>query len=749
MVFEDLQWADAGLLDFIESTLEWSKDRPILIVTLARPELSERRPTWGTSHRSFTSIRLEPLPPPAMRELVTGYVHGLKEADVERIVLRAEGVPLYAVETVRMLADRGVLEPRAPGYAVVGDVGTLEVPETLLALIAARLDALPSEDRVLLQDASVLGKSFTAGALAAVSGSGAPDALQERLRELVRKEFVMHEVDPRSPERGQYTFQQSLIREVAYSTLPKAERRRRHLAAAHHLETVGDEELASVVATHYVEAYHLSPEGPDAQALAARARDWLGQAADRAQSLGSPEQALGYARQALEITPEGSDRAVALARAAEAAANVGREREAVDLFDEAIAIRRARGEAAEVARLIGRQSQRLIFLNRRQEVIERAEAALADLGSQDEDAAGGLYEATALAYYFHGELELALEHAEKGLAIAERHDLEDVFGRMLVRKANILFSLGRHREGVMLAQGFAAAARRRDDHAEICEALMNLGVLSSEEHPRLALEAFLGAAEAAKRCGRRFEEIMGMANATESAIDVGEFDRADQLLEELAGREIPEVNRPAIAMDRALLAAYRGSSEAAAAELNGIAERIEQSDVMPLKTWYLRTLASTRLLAGDPDGAFESSREALEPDPTGMNAPSSVWAGVHAALWARDADRTRQMITSAQALRGPWITAVRMTAEAGLAAIEGRTEESSEGFVRAFDAWDELELPLDQALCVIDALAVLPPDALPAARMERARATLTELRAAPLLDRLVAAVSAPQAAQIT
>jgi class 3 adenylate cyclase len=161
MVFEDLQWADTGLLDFIESTLEWSRDRPILIVTLARPELFDRRPTWGTNQRSFTAIRLEPLPGDVMTELVRGFVPSLPAGDVERIVERSEGVPLYAVETLRMLADRGVLEPRDDGYAVVSDVGNLEVPETLHALIAARLDGLAAQDRALLQDAAVLGQSFT------------------------------------------------------------------------------------------------------------------------------------------------------------------------------------------------------------------------------------------------------------------------------------------------------------------------------------------------------------------------------------------------------------------------------------------------------------------------------------------------------------------------------------------------------------------------------------------------------------
>ncbi len=318
MVFEDLQWADPGLLDFIESMLEWSKSHPILIVTMARPELADKRPNWGSGQRSFTAMHLEPLPDPVIAELVEGFVRGMPPENVERIVARAEGMPLYAVETVRMLVDRGALEARDDAYVLVGEVGTLDVPETLHALIAARLDVLPPEDRALVQDASVVGMSFTVEGLAAVAGLGR-EQVETRLRELVRREFLGLEADKRSPERGQYSFLQALIKEVAYSTLSKPDRRTRHLAAAHHLESLSDDELAGVVATHYVEAYGASPEGPEADALAARARDWLSQAAQRALSLGSPEQAIGYAEMALNVTPKGPERAALLTTAASAA----------------------------------------------------------------------------------------------------------------------------------------------------------------------------------------------------------------------------------------------------------------------------------------------------------------------------------------------------------------------------------------------------------------------------------------------
>ena len=153
LVFWDLQWADQGLLDFIEHLLTSARTSPILVLAEARPEIHERRPGWGATVRSSTSIRLQPLSESEMRMLLLGLVPGLAEHVLSAIVGRAEGVPLYAVETLRMLIDRGVLDwdADADRYVLVADLPTLTVPETLHALIAARLDALPAAERSLLE----------------------------------------------------------------------------------------------------------------------------------------------------------------------------------------------------------------------------------------------------------------------------------------------------------------------------------------------------------------------------------------------------------------------------------------------------------------------------------------------------------------------------------------------------------------------------------------------------------------------
>src|SRR5581483_2964467 len=166
--------------------------------------------------------------------LLDGFVPGLSDELRAQILSRAEGVPLYAVETVRMLLDRGLLAREGDVYRPTGTIDSLDVPETLQALVSARLDGLAPEERRLLQDASVLGKSFTKLGLEALRGAASGE-LDQLVTSLVRKEVLSVQADPRSPERGQYSFMQDLLKRVAYETLAKPERKARHLAAAAHL----------------------------------------------------------------------------------------------------------------------------------------------------------------------------------------------------------------------------------------------------------------------------------------------------------------------------------------------------------------------------------------------------------------------------------------------------------------------------------------------------------------------------------
>ncbi|MDL2335961.1 MAG: hypothetical protein QFC55_08020, partial [Chloroflexota bacterium] len=351
MVFEDLHFADQGLLDFIDHVQEWSRHSSITIVTLARPELLDKRPNWGAGKRSFSSIYLEPLTSDQMHELLFGLVPGLADKAIAQIVARADGIPLYAVETVRMLLADGRLTLSDGAYRPTGDLDDIAVPETLTALIAARLDGLNAADRSLIADAAVLGQSFSPEALAALSGVAAQE-LESRLTGLVRGELLHREVDPRSPELGQYIFVQALIREVAYHTLARKDRKARHLAAARHLESLATDEAAGALASHYVAAYQLAGEGPEADALAAQARLALRGAAERAAALGSHEQAVGLLEQALEVTKDTAERADLLERAyASSFEGLDPQRD-VRLAEAALGARRELGDREAIANAI-------------------------------------------------------------------------------------------------------------------------------------------------------------------------------------------------------------------------------------------------------------------------------------------------------------------------------------------------------------------------------------------------------------
>jgi len=199
----------------------------------ARPELDDQRPGWG-SGRNRTALTLDPLDARSMDVLVGALVPGMPPAAVAAIAGQAQGNALFAVETVRSLIDRDVVVPIEGVYRLVGDVGALSVPDSLHALLAARLDALDPELRSLVTDAAVLGTSFPAEALVAVSGRPG-DRVETALGELLHRGVFEISADRLSPQRGAYHFSQNMLRQVAYDTLSRRDRKARHLAVAAHL----------------------------------------------------------------------------------------------------------------------------------------------------------------------------------------------------------------------------------------------------------------------------------------------------------------------------------------------------------------------------------------------------------------------------------------------------------------------------------------------------------------------------------
>jgi class 3 adenylate cyclase/tetratricopeptide (TPR) repeat protein len=296
LVFEDLHWADDGLLDFVDSLVDWATAVPLLVVATARPELLARRPHWGGGKTNAATLSLAPLSETETAELVHSVLErAVLPADVQSAVLaRAGGNPLYAEEFARMVAERGDLS----------DGGELHLPDSLQGLIAARLDLLPRAEKDVLQDAAVVGKVFWPDALLSVGQDAS--ALDDALRALERKEFIRR--DRRSSVEGelQYAFRHVLVRDVAYAQIPRASRAERHEQVAEWIEgRVRGEDAAELLVHHYVSALEYSrASGRDVTDLGARARSVLRDAGRRAVALNAFVNAARFFEASIELTPE-------------------------------------------------------------------------------------------------------------------------------------------------------------------------------------------------------------------------------------------------------------------------------------------------------------------------------------------------------------------------------------------------------------------------------------------------------------
>ncbi len=272
LLVEDAQHADEGLLDFLDHLVDWARGVPLFVLVFTRPELDLSRPGFGAG-RNRTALTLDPMDTASMERVVDALVPGMPPAARTAITERSQGIPLFAVETVRSLIDRDVVVPQDGRYRLVGDVGELVVPDSLHALLAARLDALDPELRMLAADAAVLGSTFPAEALVAVAALG-EEAVRAGLAELLRREVLEVSADPLSPQRGTYRFSQEMLRQVAHGTLSRRDRKARHLKVAAHLRATfpGDgDEVIDAIARHYLDALAAVPEDPDSAGVRSEA----------------------------------------------------------------------------------------------------------------------------------------------------------------------------------------------------------------------------------------------------------------------------------------------------------------------------------------------------------------------------------------------------------------------------------------------------------------------------------------------
>jgi class 3 adenylate cyclase/tetratricopeptide (TPR) repeat protein len=735
MVFEDLQWADPGLLDFIDHLLEWSRSFPICVLTLARPELLERRPDWGAGKRSFTSIFLEPLPAAAMRELLAGLVPGLPEAAVAAIVERADGVPLYAVETVRMLVAEGKLALEGGVYRPIGDLSTLAVPETLTALIASRLDGLEQADRSLLSDAAVLGQSFTPAALAAVAGMDEVE-LEPRLRALVRRELLALQTNPRSPERGQYAFVQALIREVAYNTLARRDRTARHLAAARHFEALGSDEAAGALAGHYLAAHRNAPEGAEADTVAAQARIALRAAAERAVALGSHAQAVAFLEQALSVTTDLPEQALLLERAGYSASLAADHEAAERYLVRATDLQRGLGDRSATARTIAELGRALIDGSRSDRALAILEPAATEFTDLVGDPGTITLDSQLARALFHGQQhQRGVEVADRALAAAERGDFVALVADTLVTRGAALCHLGRSYEGVGAIRAGIDLAQANGLMTIIWRGLTSLGAFLVDSDVRGELEAARAALALAARLGDRAGYAFTLVNATMAAVETGNWDWAQSEIETAMETAPEDVERAFLTWSRLMIGSLRGEDPA---EEAGWLERfIDSSDEKSWREWIPEVRFWVAFGAGRLSDAYDAATEVGHVYPA-VASWFSPYAAI-CALWERDRERAVAALAALDSTgaHGPVVDMNRRTILAGLAALEGRPGEALSAFREALAGWRDLGSPWREALAAITMATLLEP-ADPEVRMaaQAACEILVRLEAAPFIARL-------------
>jgi class 3 adenylate cyclase/tetratricopeptide (TPR) repeat protein len=280
LVFEDLHWADDALLDLIDHLVAHVRDHPVVFLALARPEFVERRPTWGSGMLGHTTLPLAPLTPEEAAQVAGALLAGVRADTLERVVATAGGNPLFIEELVASLAD---------------DPAAEELPATVRAAIAARIDALPAPARTALLGASVIGKTFWRGVLEGIED---PDDAEEALDALEARGLVLRRLESRVAGDVEYTFKHDLVRDTAYGTLPRARRRELHAATARFIEGMtSGTELAWLLGYHWREAGD-----------PVRAMGYLLAAAERARDALAIEETYDLYSKALELAQTDEDR---------------------------------------------------------------------------------------------------------------------------------------------------------------------------------------------------------------------------------------------------------------------------------------------------------------------------------------------------------------------------------------------------------------------------------------------------------
>jgi class 3 adenylate cyclase/predicted ATPase len=751
LLVEDAQYADAGLLDFLDHLIDWTRDLAVYVLVFARPELDQIRPGFGTG-RNRVTLTLDPLDRTSMDLLVDALVPGMPAVARSKITGQAQGVPLFAVETVRSLIDRDIVQPVEGVYRLTGDIGELAVPDSLHALLAARLDALEEGVRRLVSDAAVLGSTFPAEALIAVSGQD-ERTVQTALTDLVRREVLSVSADPLSPERGSYQFAQQMLRQVAYDTLSRRDRKTRHLAVARHLRATfaGDgEEVADVIARHYLDALHAIPDDPGTGQIRGQAIIAFVRAAERAERTGSPARAAASYATAAELTtadePGREPSAGTLwERAAEAATATADYIVAVQYAGRAHDYHLQRGQDRAAARTQAIAGRALNEWGRYAEARQQLTSAVEVLRTDpDTDTVRALQELAALET-FAGSPDadrLTAEALHLGQALdAGIGQLCDLFN---ARAVHLVFT-GSRPEGVAYLREAVRLATQTSDYFRLGRALLNLSAALEPVDPAASADAARTAIGHLRRAGMRDYLATAILNLAGSLVDLGEWDAAEaELTQAMDSDGLADIDY--LTCQRGLLAALRGDVATAGTVLAGVQSLRASEAPQDLTLLYLAE-AFTAAAGRQHQDALRHARAILVHSASlGISQGDSLWAwplAVRTAYELGDITTTRELLGQLDSYPpghvAPLLRAERDLVRARLAAGEGdQAAAAAAAFAAAITHLRERGTPYHLAHGLLDHAQYLlgrGDAAAAASAIDEARDIGHRLCCQPLLDR--------------
>jgi class 3 adenylate cyclase/tetratricopeptide (TPR) repeat protein len=669
LVFEDLHWADDGLLDFVDHLVDWTVGVPIVVLCSARPELLERRPGWGGGKLNAHTLALSPLGETDTATLLAAALEqSVLPAETQAALLeRAGGNPLYAEQFARLYRETGRVE---------------KLPESIQGIVAARLDALAREEKELLQNAAVLGKVFWLGAVEAMGCERAAALVHG----LGRKEFVRRERRAAVGGEVELAFRHVLVRDVAYAQIPRADRSVKHAAAGAWIEALGrPEDHAELIAHHYATSLELArAAGTQSAELVDRARRALRDAGDRAHALGAYDAAAGHYGHALELWPNDEpDRALLLFGRARARTWAGDadERELREAAAALLGIGRAE-LAAEVESLLSQVAWYANDGGRSKEHLRRALELVEPL-PDSASKAWILAEASRLAL-LATEYDDSLEYGRRALVLADALGLPHV-------RAHTLTSIGNSRayrgdaEGIRLVEDAVATARELNSPL-LPRCLNNLSVAYGlYGRTREARDTMQAAITAGGRFGLGPMLRFSRANLAGQLYDTGRWDEAlreaQALLDEAQATGLHAIERMALGR-RALIRLWRGDVSGADADTSRALELAHEAE----EPQAVLPALAVRTIFLSASGRFDEARP-LAQELLARGAESQLPYPGGADFWyvARcvDPDEALASLIGRNTWRTPWLDAIEEL-------LRGDPD-------RAVELYAALEAPTDEA----------------------------------------------------